>query len=282
MISIETKRQIGIQLSDVLSQHLNKFTPVVTVHDGNQILDHGSGTFLLIEDTPLVVTAAHVIKDRPDDMIHIIGTFTPSDYRRITPIQMDFWGGDAGESLDIGYLILPKDCIDYFGIESFVTLDRIELYPEKLSTDLTVFYGMPEVLHERPSERQDRFQPFMYMAGIEDDTDWSKAGNRQLELTMDYPNIVRDTITGQELKTHTPPGMSGGGIWRSYINRTTEASLYTAALSKLIGIGTEWIESTGKIRANRIEAVMHLLSMRFPSVEKILSGPPNKPVEQTA
>ena len=92
MISLATKRQIAIQLSDIFSQHLNKFTPVVIVHDGKQILDHGSGTFLLIDGTPIVVTAAHVIKDYSDDMIHIIGTFTPSDYRRITPVQMDFWG----------------------------------------------------------------------------------------------------------------------------------------------------------------------------------------------
>ena len=273
MISLATKRQIAIQLSDILSQHLNKFTPVVIVHDGKQILDHGSGTFLLIDGTPIVVTAAHVIKDYSDDMIHIIGTFTPSDYRRITPVQMDFLGGDTGESLDIGYLILPDGCKDYFGIESFATLDRIELYPEKLATDITVFYGMPEVLHDSPAKQQDRFQPFMYMAGIEDDTDWSKAGNRQLELTMEYPIIVPDAITGRDVTTHKPSGMSGGGIWRSYINKTSETSLYTAELSKLIAIGTEWIESTGKIRANRIETVIHLLSIRFPSVEKILSGP---------
>jgi|GEM_PF-3198842 len=282
MISIATKRQIAIQLSDILSQHLKKLTPVVTAHDGEQILDHGSGTFLIIDGTPIVVTAAHVIKDYSDDMIHIIGTFIPSDYRHITPVEKEFWGGDIGESLDVGYLILPKECIDYFGIESFVTLDRIELYPEKLSTDLTVFYGMPEVLHDHLSEHQDRFQPFMYMAGINDDTDWSKTDNRQLELTMEYPIIVPDTITGQNVTTQNPSGMSGGGIWRSYINRTTESSLYTGALAKLFGIGTDWIESTGNIRANRIGAVMHLLSMRFSSVEKILSEPPNNRVEQTA
>jgi hypothetical protein len=271
MVSIETKRQIGIQLSTILSEHLNKFSPVVVVHDGNQIIDHGSGTFLLVDDTPIVVTAAHVIKDYSDDMIHIIGTFTPSDYRRITPIDKDFWGGGIGELLDIGYLILPKDCIDNFGIESFVTIDRIELFPTELSTDLIVFYGMPEILHDRLSEHRDRFQPFMYGAGIGDETDWAKPGNRQLELTMEYPIIVRDTITAQDVKTYIPSGMSGGGIWRSYINKAT--SLYIADLSKLIAIGTEWIESTGAIKANRIETVMHLLSMRFPSLDKILSGP---------
>jgi hypothetical protein len=271
MISTETKRQIGIQLSNILSNHLNKFTPVVAVHDGNQIIDHGSGTFLLIDDTPIVVTAAHVIKDYDDGMIRIIGTFKPSDYRQITPMHKEFMGGSVGDLLDVGYLILPKECILQFGIESFATTDRIELFPEKLSTDLTVFYGMPEVLHDHPSKHEDRFQPFMYMAGIEDDTDWSKPGNRQLILTMGYPLTVKDTISGQHVKTHKPFGMSGGGIWRSYINRT--ASVYSADLAKLIGIGTEWIKSTDTIRANRIEAVIHLLMRQFPSLEKLLECP---------
>lgn len=271
MIDIETKRQIGIQLTDILSRHLTKLTPVVVIHDGEQIIDHGSGTFLLIEDLPVVITAAHVIKDYSDDMIHLVGTLTPSDYLSIAPLQKDFMGGDIGDSLDVGYLIFPNECISYFGIESFATPDRLELFPQRLSTDLTVFFGMPEVFHDQPSERADRFQPFMYAAGIEDDTDWSKPGNRQLELKMEYPIIVKDTITAQDVQTHNPSGMSGGGIWRSYINITP--SVYSAFNSKMIGIGTTWNESTGIIKANRIEAVVHLLSLRFPSLEQLLECP---------
>jgi hypothetical protein len=271
MVSLETKKQIAIQISTILSEHLNKFTPVVAIHDGKQIIDHGTGIFLLIEDTPIVVTAAHVVKDYPNDQIHIIGTFTPSNYRSIVPVEKEFWGGEIGEKLDIGYLVLPKDCIEIYGVDSFLTPDRIEVFPERLSTDLVFFYGMPEVLHDRASELEDRFQPFMYGAGIEDDTDWTKPGNRPVEIAMDYPIIVRDTITKQDIETYKPSGMSGGGVWRSYINRAR--SIYTADLSKLIAIGTEWIESTGNIKANRIETAMHLLSERFPSVEKVLNCP---------
>ncbi len=274
MVDIEKNRQIGIQLTDILSRHLSRLTPVVVIHDGDQIIDHGSGTFLLIFDTPVVVTAAHVIKDYPNDMIHLVGTFKPSDYRLITPLEKDYMGGNIEDSLDIGYLIFSNECIIHFGVESFAAIDRLELFPQKLSTDLTVFIGMPEVLHDQPSERADRFQPFMYAAGIEDDTDWLKPGNRQLELNVEYPNIVKDTITGQDVQTHNPSGMSGGGIWRSYINSTP--SVYSASNSKLIAIGTEWNLSTSKIKANRIEAVVHLLSLRFPSIENLLDCPTNQ------
>ncbi len=249
MDDIDKKRQIGIQLTDILSNHLSRLTPVVVIHDGDRIIDHGSGTFLLIEDTPVVVTAAHVIKDYSDDMIHLVGTFTPSDYRLITPLEKYHMGGDTDDSLDIGYLVFSKDWISHFGIESFATIDRLELFPKQLSTDLSVFIGMPEVLHEQPYERADMFQPFMYAAGVDDDTDWLKPGNRQLELKMEYPKIVKDTITGHEVKTHDPSGMSGGGIWRSYINSTP--SVYCASNAKLIGIGTEWDIAKGKLKANR-------------------------------
>lgn len=274
-ITLETKRQIGIQLTNLLVQRLIKLTPVVVINDGTKIIDHGSGTFLMIDDNPIVITAAHVIKNYTKDMVHIIGTFTPSDYSKITPIDMEWWGGEPGKSLDIGYLVLEKNCIDYFGVESFATLDDLEIYPKKLSTDLTVFFGMPEATHDHLPENQDRFEPFMYAAGIDDDTDWSAGENRQLEFTMEYPFEVPDTITGRIEKLHNPHGMSGGGLWRSNINTTLETSLYTISKSKLIAIGTEWNELAGTIKANRIEAAMDLLSLQFSSVEKKLSDQRN-------
>ena len=62
--------------------------------DWDQNNDHGSGTFFLIEDTTVVVTAAHVIKDYSDDMINLVGTFKPSDYRLITQLEKDYMGGN--------------------------------------------------------------------------------------------------------------------------------------------------------------------------------------------
>jgi len=140
MVSPETKRQIATQVSNILSGHLNKLSPVIAIHDGEKIIDNGTGIFLLVEDTPIVLTAAHVIKNHSNEKIHIIATFTPSDYLSITPVDKDFWGGGMGNPLDIGYLILPKDCIEKFGIDSFLTLDRIELYPKRLSTDLVFLW----------------------------------------------------------------------------------------------------------------------------------------------
>jgi hypothetical protein len=270
-IALETKRQIGIQLTKLLVQRLIKFTPVVVINDGTKIIDHGSGTFIVIDDNPIVITAAHVIKDYPKDMIHVIGTFTPSDFSKITPIDMECWGGEPGKTLDIGYLVLGKDCIDNFGMECFATLDDIDIYPEKLSTDITVFFGMPEATHDHLPGNQDRFEPFMYAAGIDDDTDWSAGNNQQLEFTMEYPFEVPDTITGRIEKLHNPSGMSGGGLWRSNINTTSETEIYTATKSRLIAIGTEWNELAGTIKANRIESVMDLLSLHFSSVEKMLT-----------
>jgi hypothetical protein len=164
MVDLETKRQIGIQLTDILAHHLSKMTPVIVIHDGEKIIDHGSGTFVLIEDTPVIVTAAHVIKNYADDMIHVVGDFTPTDYRKITPLKKEFMGGDDGDLLDIAYLIFPNEIVDRFGIDSFSN-------------------------------------------------------------------------------------------------------------SKMIGVGTTWDKSAGTIQANRIEAVVHLLSLRFPSLEQLLECP---------
>jgi hypothetical protein len=255
-------------ISDVLQQHINRHTVVVAIHDGSQVIDHGSGTLFMIDGTCLVLTAAHLIKDYAEQYIDIVGTYEPSSVS-VTPICKKFWGGSMSDELDVGYLVLPDECLSLFGPQSFLTLDAMELYPERLSSDLTVFFGFPEVQHDKPKERYERFQPFMYMAGIENDIDWSQSSNRPTQVKMEYPFKVSDALTLKDIVLPNPSGMSGGGIWRSNINHVP-LDTWTASHAKLIAIGTDWLDTKGTITANRIEVAVHLLAEEFSSAKNMI------------
>jgi hypothetical protein len=268
MVNFADKRIIANSICDILELYINQHSVVVTAHDGSQVIDHGSGTLFNIEGTYLILTAAHVIKNYAEGDIDIIGTYAPSSVR-VAPIRKRYWGGSMFDKLDVAYLVLPEECISLFGHESFLTLDAMELYPEQLPKDLTVFFGFPDVQHDRPRERHERFQPFMYVAGIEDDIDWSQEWQRPTQIKMEYPHTVLDARTRMEAVLPDPSGMSGGGIWRSNINRVPVSVPWTASNAKLIGIGTDWLEAKEAITANRIEVAVHLLAEEFRSAGEL-------------
>ncbi|GAF74474.1 unnamed protein product, partial [marine sediment metagenome] len=170
---------------------------------------------------------------------------------------------------DVAYLVLPDECLSLFGPQSFLTLDAMELYPEQLPTDLTVFFGFPDVQHDKPKERHERFQPFMYVAGIENDVDWSQNSHRPTQIKMEYPLTVLDARTHKDAVCPNPSGMSGGGIWRTNINRVPLDTPWTASHAKLIAIGTNWIDTKESITANRIEVAVHLLAEEFRSADNL-------------
>jgi hypothetical protein len=273
MATLENKRIIANSICDVLQRYINQHTVVVTAHDGSQVIDHGSGTLFKIDGTCLVLTAAHVIKDYAESDIDIIGTYEPSSVR-VAPIRKRFWGGSMSDPLDVAYLVLPDECLSLFGPQSFLTLDAMELYPEQLPTDLTVFFGFPEVQHNKPKERHERFQPFMYVAGIEYDVDWAQNSHRPIKIKMEYPLTVLDARTQKYATLPKPSGMSGGGIWRSNINRVPFDTPWTASHAKLIAIGTDWLKSKEAITANRIEVAVHLLAEEFRSVDNLIRYAP--------
>jgi hypothetical protein len=269
MVTFSDKRVIANSICVLLERHINHHSVIVAAHDDSKVIDHGSGTLFKIEDTYLVLTAAHVIKDYAEGEIDIIGTFAPSAIR-VAPLRKTYWGGSMFDKLDVAYLVLPEECLSLFGHESFLTLDAMELYPEELSKDLTVFLGYPDVQHDRPNERHERFQPFMYAAGIGDDIDWSQDWRRPIQINMEYPLTVLNARTNRNAVLPNPSGMSGGGIWRSNMNRVPVNVPWTSSNAKLIGIGTDWLEPSETISANRIEVAVHLLSEEFESAANLL------------
>ncbi len=268
-ISIEEKRAIAKSVSNVLIPYLNNYSVVITIVEDSEIIDHGTGILCYIEDTYIIITAAHVVKNHNIKNIHIIGTFKPSDIL-VTPTELRLWGGSDGEDLDVAYMKLPDNCIEIFDNKTFLTLSDFEPFPNNLDTDLSFFFGFPEVLHDTPLEKHERFMSFAYIAGIEDDIDWCKKSNSPVIIKMDYPLFAPDTFTEKNMKLPAPYGMSGGGIWRSNLNTTPVNVPWLVSKSKLIAISTNFYKNDGYITANRIYNIMYLLSEEFESVNDLL------------
>lgn len=151
--------------------------------------------------------------------------------------------------------------------KSFITLKDIELFPVGVADDLSLNFGMPEAAHEEENNKIHRYDSFSYFTNIPDDFDWKSNERRPLDIWMEHPEEVENTFTGRTEPLPDPSGMSGGGIWRA---RFKDAKIWTPDRVRLIGINSEFYEEKRQIRANRMEAVVELLSRDFASAAHYL------------
>ena len=256
-MTLDQKIKILRSSKDLITRYIFERTVVIAVHDDKRITDHGTGMLLKIEDQPIIITAAHVIKDTDPDTIQIITTEEPSNVR-FSPAEGDCFG-NASTELDVGFLRI-KPSSPLLSESRFLSIDDLEFFPTGLTTDLAIVFGMPEAAHKEPSRLVDSFASFTYMTSFPEDLDWSVPGNRPATISVDYDESVQDAFTGRQMTLPAPFGMSGGGLWRARFDSTP---IWTPDCLRLVGILTEFYEERRSIKANRVENLYHLLSQHF-------------------
>jgi len=264
-MNLEQKKQIMRASKDIMNRHIFDRTVVLAYHDEKGIHGHGTGMLLQVDNQPIVITAAHVIKDVDPQTIQMITTETPSNIR-CSPSSGDLYGGDVSEDPDVGFLRIGDSTSPLLAGKQFLTLDDLEFFPTGLPTDLAILFGMPGTEHKEPICDVHSFGSLTYMTNFPEDLDWSAPGNRPTLLSIGYEETVEDVFTGQDMCLPDPHGMSGGGLWRS---RLAGAAIWTPARLKLVGILTEFHETQREVKANRAENLYHLLSHHFnmPAIE---------------
>lgn len=258
-MTLETKKQILRESKDLINRYIFDRTVVLAVHNEESILKHGTGMLLRIDGQPLVITAAHVIKDVDPETIQLITTESPSNIR-CSPRGGDLYGGAESEDLDVGFLRIGDSALPLLERKKFLTLDDFDLFPTELGTDLAILFGMPGTEHIQLGDDFHSFRSLTFQTGFPSDLDWSSPGSRPILLGIDYAEEVEDVFTGQNVELPNPHGMSGGGLWRA---RYAGSVIWTPERLKLVGILTEFDEDRREIKANRVENLYHLLSHHF-------------------
>lgn len=258
-MTLDQKKQILRASKTLMNRHIFERTVVLAIHDDKRIRAHGTGMLLRIDGQPIVITAAHVIKDFNPETIQLITTEAPSNLR-LTPGAGDLYGGDANDDLDVGFLRIGDSASPLLAGKKFLDLADLEFFPTGLTTDLAILFGMPGTEHKEPIRDVHSFGSFTYMTSFPEDLDWSAPGNRPTLLSIAYDEAVEDVFTGRTMELPDPHGMSGGGLWRA---RFAGSSIWTPDRLKLVGILTEFHEDRREVKANRVENLYHLLSHHF-------------------
>lgn len=258
-VNLDEKKQILRASKALLNRYIFDRTVVLAIHDEHSIHSYGTGMLLRIEEQPLIITAAHVIKDVDPETIQVITTEEPSNFR-LAPRMGDLYGGDFDQDLDVGFLQIRSPQSPLLSRKRFLGLADLEFFPQNLTHDLAILFGMPGAEHREPIQGVHSFGSFTYMTSFPGDLDWASPGNRPAILSAGYDESVEDVFSGKQIELPDPHGMSGGGLWRA---RFAGAQIWTADRLRLVGILTEFDGGRREVTANRVENLYHLLSHHF-------------------
>jgi hypothetical protein len=258
-MTLEQKKQVIRASTGLINRYIFDRTVALAIHNDRGIHGHGTGILMLMNGHPIVITAAHVIKNTPPGMIQIISTEAPSN-DRFAPDSGELYGGGVNDELDVGFLRLGDSAAPLLDGKRFLTLNDFDIFPHGLTTDLAILYGMPGELRKERLPNVHSFRSFGFMTRFSGDVDWSAPGHRPTVTLVNYAESVEDSFSSNEVFLPDPHGMSGGGLWRANF---AGAAIWTPERLRLVGIITEYDDEVHEVYANRVENFYHLLSEHF-------------------
>ena len=265
MVDLATKT-FAKSCAKLMNRYIFERTVVIAAHNEDEPFDHGTGTLVQIGDERIVVTAAHVVRRHEPERLQIVGEERVSNLRS-APVAKEVLGGGLDDKLDVGFVRITPDLVARLHGKAFIGLEDIELFPVGVSQDLSLNFGMPEAAHQEEQEKFHRYDSFSFFTKVSDEFDWKSGKRRPLDIWMDFPAEVDNTFTGRAEALPNPKGMSGGGIWRAHFGGE---EAWRPENVRLIGINSEFYEEKRQIRANRMEALVELLSRYFPRAAQYL------------
>ena len=130
-MNFEQKKQILRGSKALMNRFIFDRTVVLAVHDESSIRKHGTGMLLRVDNQPIVITAAHVIKDIDTEAIQLITTEQPTNIRH-APAVGDLYGGDVSDELDVGFFRIRDLQSPLFADKKFLSLEDLEFFPTAL------------------------------------------------------------------------------------------------------------------------------------------------------
>ena len=269
-MDLETRFNIVTAATPFLEQRMMAQTTTLVWHRNEPApLDHGTAVLLDIDGDGVLLTAAHLLRNRNAADFQIVGSSDATNIR-FAPEEGEFWGGQPEANLDVGFLRLTeegKQRLLAFG-KVFLHLEDIDVFPSRLQEDHLYMFGMPEVCHRVLPDGRHSYGSLSFPNVVDEEIDWSNGERRPLMLEIPYPEEVEVDLNGTRVNLPDPYGMSGGGLWRV---RYAANGLWVPN-SRLVGLMTEFDTVRRVIRVNRPEAFLNLLGNHFPTAQAYLDA----------
>lgn len=206
------------ELRETLKNVIHDVNPssALVLDNEGELYSAGTGTLIELASRLFLITAGHVIKNRP---VHTIRLYIFC-YRDYIPFRVLNWGADDSKQVDIAYLELDKNQFaPYCRDEPYDPPYEIYRKPinctkiaREIDTQRGVFlFGYPkdwkEYITANAEEGYPLVQPILQCSKIMQGTN----DLLQLEYALDEQHWDCD---GQPIELPHPCGMSGGSVWQ--------------------------------------------------------------------
>lgn len=225
---------------------------------------HGSGVFIEIYGSKFLITAAHVVDDKEDEI-----------YVGIDTHELLMLGGDLtkniapghrdDDKIDISILKLNQETIDKLGGKyQFINQNELGINHEQKLLPMYTSVGFPASKSKYNSYKDEiKSKPFIYttMPAEQAIYDELKCENFSNIIVHYDKEKVKDYSTGQTLTGPDPFGISGSGLW--FVPPQVKAKGEHID-KKLVAIMTEWPKENRKYWiGTRIDVITEVIRQKY-------------------
>ena len=243
-------REAYIQHADAMYPFLARRSVFLIARRGDRAVRIGAGTVILVGDTLLVATAAHLFEDVDPRETWVL----PFDCNQEARVPVRDCGLDA--AADVGWLELDRD--RWQSMCQWLPARTADLRGGQTEIDdVVAVFGYPGELLRRPTreEPSNGIVPLCLLGGTVSVGRWPehKLGTPprlKVDLMMDY--LPGGPLDGDPMlrQVPSPEGMSGGGVWDI---RSKRPGVWAPDNAELIGIQTAWYRPQRLLRATQVQ-----------------------------
>lgn len=224
---------------------------------GDEGRDIGTGIGILWKESFLILTAAHVLRETPDDELYYLlppveglktsehaadGDWRNSSFRqRVRLDNPRILLSDDEVNDDLAAVVLPPQGAPACET-SFYTLDQNHLTPKEGCPVLFLGYAVSCATKIGTNYAARLYAASGELCGVPNDTGYDPLAH----LTIEYPWASE----------FDPKGLSGSGLW--YSDGSSSALVWSPSL-RLAGLLTHYFDDRQILRGHRVETVIDFL-----------------------
>ncbi|MGZ5443763.1 MAG: S1 family peptidase [Thermoanaerobaculia bacterium] len=222
-------------------------------NSGNRLL--GTGVVLCVENTALIVTAAHVLSERK----HYDALFLPYFDAPLPPVQAI---ETDTATTDLAVLVLPAGELPDRSFVRPLTMADLKLEPDCDPQSVYCVSGFPLSRNKQKPDMKFRPQLLSYTGGPSGASVYAALSRNPSSFVAVKFNqkqtIDRDLI---RRNAPAPTGASGGPVWRL---GTLPEIVSGKANPKLVALGIEWHPKLSAILSVHVSVLIGLLKSKLP------------------
>ena len=210
--------------------------PIYALAAGGLPVLEGSGVLLRIEETVLLVTAAHVMAEIvKDGRIALLGI--GHNVELLSLEGLDVQVSHDRDDVDVSFIRLPGESTEAIGSQKrCVDLDEVDIARRPPETGVYIAFGFPRQLSRPPDEKRVLYSdPYYIMSTLHTDPHDFTPGT-SIALTLRKTDVMVDTETRDPVRLPALQGISGGGIWRLVGESQSTPGKWDVSSIRLAGI----------------------------------------------